>query len=708
MAEYLIYSRCEDIDPPREPVPVPPDPKPSGGVPDDGEEGQVLTWGPDGPEWAAGGGSGVTLYNETGQSTTGGMTQKAITDNLNLKASQTALDALSATVDTKASQSDLDALETTVEGKVDKVDGKGLSSNDYTDADKAIVDGVTSALASKADASALNNYYTKTEADNLLGDKQDVLTAGDNITITTDAQTGETVISATGGDDTFVAEYGVTTSQELLDYLATTNEPYAPILVKRGGAYYTAVISTPGNGRVNLSTFGTISGEGYLFNYTVTNANWSSSNIGFQTKLVSGTNIKTINNQSLLGSGNIDIQGGGTDEILFIHVNEADFTPTSTPGVDSQVLTSPYTVAELIDNASQTQPKELILRIETASGSNSDYLDVPLSVQGESGYFGGQLFLYEATGDVTGVYIYNIELSGTDTVLTRTVKVFDKYAKVGVETVTNPDQSSTVVGAVYDGTNDIRMFVNKDAQGQLGDTLNVQLGTQVIPVPLSPSGITVDDALSETSLNPVQNRVIYGALESMRLAMTGYLERLAALETKLADFEETRLQMTDGTDMVDKVVLTKPYVSPIRTMFDLETGFYDVNGNRIGALSDYGEYWDGRATESNEDGTTYYIDDIDASDLPPEVKGMVLPNYYGFLGWGGPVIANAPDGLLDWVVIPDIDYTYGGEHDTYEGDITDNPNAVGTIYYRASTGLTLSPWGQTGATIDGVGEFPWA
>ena len=32
---------------------------------------------------------------------------------------------------------------------------------------------------------------------------------------------------------------------------------------------------------------------------------------GKQATLVSGTNIKTINNQSLLGSGNIDIQGGG-------------------------------------------------------------------------------------------------------------------------------------------------------------------------------------------------------------------------------------------------------------------------------------------------------------------------------------------------------------------------------------------------------------
>ena len=32
---------------------------------------------------------------------------------------------------------------------------------------------------------------------------------------------------------------------------------------------------------------------------------------GKQDTLVSGTNIKTINNESILGSGNIDIQGGG-------------------------------------------------------------------------------------------------------------------------------------------------------------------------------------------------------------------------------------------------------------------------------------------------------------------------------------------------------------------------------------------------------------
>ena len=51
---------------------------------------------------------------------------------------------------------------------------------------------------------------------------------------------------------------------------------------------------------------------------------------GKQDTLVSGTNIKTVNNQSLLGSGNIDIQGGGGD------ITVVQTTGTSTGDVMSQ------------------------------------------------------------------------------------------------------------------------------------------------------------------------------------------------------------------------------------------------------------------------------------------------------------------------------------------------------------------------------------
>lgn len=44
---------------------------------------------------------------------------------------------------------------------------------------------------------------------------------------------------------------------------------------------------------------------------------WSKLKDYFQPKLVSGTNIKTINNTSLLGSGNISISGGSVSTDLF-------------------------------------------------------------------------------------------------------------------------------------------------------------------------------------------------------------------------------------------------------------------------------------------------------------------------------------------------------------------------------------------------------
>lgn len=65
--------------------------------------------------------------------------------------------------------------------------------------------------------------------------------------------------------------------------------------------------------------------------------NWN----GKQAALVSGTNIKTVNNESLLGSGNISIQGGGgdTNVIEVVKVNGTALTPDSNKAVDVPVPT---------------------------------------------------------------------------------------------------------------------------------------------------------------------------------------------------------------------------------------------------------------------------------------------------------------------------------------------------------------------------------
>ena len=64
---------------------------------------------------------------------------------------------------------------------------------------------------------------------------------------------------------------------------------------------------------------------------------WTKLKAYFQVKLVSGTNIKTINNQSILGSGNITVSGSSTSvptanaSAAFdstAHMNSTDMTTT--------------------------------------------------------------------------------------------------------------------------------------------------------------------------------------------------------------------------------------------------------------------------------------------------------------------------------------------------------------------------------------------
>lgn len=63
---------------------------------------------------------------------------------------------------------------------------------------------------------------------------------------------------------------------------------------------------------------------------------------GKQDKLTSGTNIKTINNQSILGSGNIDIQGGGSENIAWSDITgKPDFKVVATSGSYDDLTNKP-------------------------------------------------------------------------------------------------------------------------------------------------------------------------------------------------------------------------------------------------------------------------------------------------------------------------------------------------------------------------------
>ena len=78
---------------------------------------------------------------------------------------------------------------------------------------------------------------------------------------------------------------------------------------------------------------------------------------GKQDKLVSGTNIKTINNQSILGSGNISIEGGGSAVVV-----DNALSDTSENPVQNKVITTRIT------------------SIETSLASKANASDIPTKV----------------------------------------------------------------------------------------------------------------------------------------------------------------------------------------------------------------------------------------------------------------------------------------------------------------------------------------
>lgn len=190
--------------------------------------------------------------------------------------------------------------------KVDKVTGKGLSTNDYTDADKSKLAGIASGaevnvqsdwnqsdtsaddfIKNKPSIPSLDNYYTKDETDAEIAGyhdptKQDA-EAGKGLSTNdyTTADKNKLAGIASGAEVNVQSDWGQS-DISADDYIK--NKPTIPTL----DDYYTKAET-----------------DAEIANHHDATK---------QDTLVSGTNIKTINNQSLLGSGNIDVGGGGTSD----------------------------------------------------------------------------------------------------------------------------------------------------------------------------------------------------------------------------------------------------------------------------------------------------------------------------------------------------------------------------------------------------------
>lgn len=149
----------------------------------------------------------------------------------------------------------------------------------------------------------------------------------------------------------------------------------------------------------------------------VTSAALNQLNNNKQDVLISGENIKTINNQSILGSGNIDIQGGGGGE-QFVELTKAQYQSLTGYAENTTYIITDADTVDLNDYALESAVTSAITDINTALSGKTDKVTV-------SGNSGRQFPRWNAQGVVTGTtgstcYEQSLNINGTSKTMIQT------------------------------------------------------------------------------------------------------------------------------------------------------------------------------------------------------------------------------------------------------------------------------------------------
>lgn len=228
-----------------------------------------------------------------------------------------------------------------------------------------------------------------------------------------------------------------------------------------------------------------------------------------QDKLYSGSNIKTINNQSILGSGNITIEAGdGVEQIIF-YATENDAYPLTAAEIAHNVESMQKQRTAFLNNT----PVSFLVSVKGAGfqicETPSFYLpsnntDIPVG-------------FYIVCGGSAQVMV-TCNWDGTATV--EDVKWIDAELS---DTSKNPVQNKV-----------IKAYVDEKVANSGGG-----------------SSVDVDTELSNTSTNPVQNKVITNAInakaDNTRVDLIS--ERLDDIDNEMRDFA-TESQLNNKQDVI--------------------------------------------------------------------------------------------------------------------------------------------------------------
>ena len=126
--------------------------------------------------------------------------------------------------------------------------------------------------------------------------------------------------------------------------------------------------------------------------------------VNAQETLVSGTNIKTINNQSILGRGNITIQGGSGSGETVIELTQAQYDALTGYAEDTTYIITDATPINMGDYATTGTVNTLSGQVATLSGSVANKADkANITARPASSHY---LPGWNAQGVITGETIY--------------------------------------------------------------------------------------------------------------------------------------------------------------------------------------------------------------------------------------------------------------------------------------------------------------
>lgn len=361
--------------------------------------------------------------------------------------------------------------------------------------------------------------------------KQDTLVSGTNIkTINGESILGAGNIEIQGGTSNWDDITGKPEFAEVAtsgDYNDLTNKPTIPDVSNLATKAEIADMETRSHAEATYATKAEIpSLDGYLTETEASETYATKQQVANkQDQLVSGTNIKTVNGQSLLGNGNIQIEGGGTITV------DSELSTTSENPVQNKVITNAingkqdagdYALkSEIPDTSELATKEELAAKLDTAT-YNSEKANFALKSElPDTSTLATKSEVTSGLATKLDVATYNVDkptfalkteipdISGLATKTELSGKLDTatyNSEKANFETKENAAATYQVKGD-YATTAQLNSKQDTLVSGTNIKTINGEtiLGEGDITIQ---AGGTVDTEMSDTSENAVQNKVI--------------------------------------------------------------------------------------------------------------------------------------------------------------------------------------------------------